>query len=80
MRPDELLLLKAGSAEAATSAKSQSTPDKSSPVEAAVATGKGDDSHLREKSLKEDKWWLNGVTSKELAHLEVDDDEPLIFM
>jgi hypothetical protein len=49
-------------------------------VEAAAATGKGDDSHLSEKSLKEDKWWLNGVTSKELAHLEVDDDEPLIFM
>jgi len=79
-RPDEMLLLEAGSAEAATSAKSQSTPDKTSTVEAAAAIGKGDDSHLREKSLKEDKWWLNGVTSKELAHLEVDDDEPLIFM
>ena len=79
-KPDELQVVEAGSAEAATSAKSQSTPDKSNPVEAAAATGKGDDSHLREKSLKKDKWWLNGVTNKELAHLEVDDDEPLIFM
>ena len=79
-RPDELLLLEAGSAEAATGAKSQSTPDTANTVEAAAATGKGDDSRLGEWTLKEAKWWLNGVTSKELAHLEVDDDEPLIFM
>lgn len=80
-KPEELLLLEAGSAEAATSAKSQSTPDKSNSLEAAVNTGNGhDDSSLREKSLKKDKWWLNGVTSKELGHLEVEDEEPLLFM
>ena len=79
-KPDELLLLEAGSAEAATSAKSQSTPDKSNSLEAAVTTGNDDDSSLREKSLKKDKWWLKGVTGKELGHLEVDDEEPLIFM
>ena len=77
-KADELLLQEAGSTEAATSAKSQSTPEKAAQESAAQemeASGKP------EKTLKKDKWWLKGVTTEELTHLQVDDeDEPLIYM
>jgi hypothetical protein len=72
-RADEKHLQDGNSAEAPTSAKSQSTPEKAEAAGGSEAPPEG-------KELKKDKWWLNGVTSKELAHLEVDDDEPLIFM
>jgi hypothetical protein len=62
-----------GSGEAPTSAKSQSTPEKSSTEAAGTAkTSSG-------KSLKEDKWWLKGVKKNELAKIEVD-DEPVVYI
>jgi hypothetical protein len=68
------------SAEAPTSAKSQSTPEKAEASASIAGTLSGEVSSGKE--LKKDKWWLKGVSGQELGHLEgVDDDEePLIFM
>ena len=58
-----------GSGEAPTSTKSQSTPEKQSSSETAPPV----------KDLKKDRWWLEGVSKKELTQLEVD-DEPVVYM
>jgi hypothetical protein len=79
-RQDEEKLLHDGiSAEAPTSAKSQSTPEKADASGASASSGEAPPVGME---LKKDKWWLKGVSGKELVHLEgVDDDEePLIFM
>ena len=59
-----------GSGEAPTSAKSQSTPDKAEALNKAPSSG---------KSLKEDKWWLKGVSKQELDKIEVV-EEPVVYM
>jgi hypothetical protein len=79
-RLDEVQLQDGNSAEAPTSAKSQSTPEKAEASASIAGTLSGEVSSGKE--LKKDKWWLRGVSGQELGHLEgVDDDEePLIFM
>lgn len=79
-RLDEVQLQDGNSAEAPTSAKSQSTPEKAEASASIAGTLSGEVSSGKE--LKKDKWWLKGVSGQELGHLEgVDDDEePLIFM
>lgn len=65
-----------GSLDATTSAKSQSPPEK--PSQDALSTTQ----ESREKELKKDKWWLKGISTDELSHLELEgmEDEPVLFL